>query len=122
MVKWSKEQRAAAWLAHRDRFLPDYEGRGYRPDVFWEVEHPEVDLEAYEDELAALVDLGLATGEEVAVFNGQDMFEDDIETAEYYLERPDQQSAFNKDKWEPLIEQYHRIFPDGRSSLKKPTS
>lgn len=112
IVNWTPEETEAAWWAHRDHLLEKYSDRGYRPKIFWKLEHPAVNLEDYESELDALVDLGLASPKEVAVYHGKDMFDSDRETAEFYISRPDQQAAFNRDRWGPLVEEYKRLFPD----------
>lgn len=108
----TEKQRRAAWEVHRGALIAEHEGKGYRPAAFWQYDRPDVDLDAYESELGALVDLGLATPKEIAVYHGKDMFDDDREQAQFYIDHPDQQGNFNKDVWQPLIEKYQRIFGD----------
>lgn len=67
--------RRAAWLAHRERLLADCLGSGNRPGAWWEYDAPGQPLtladDAYtveEREIAALVRLGEATAQEIALF------------------------------------------------------
>jgi hypothetical protein len=53
----NEAERRAAWEVHREAIIEELGKNGCRPDAFWRYDRPDVDLDKYENELAALVDL-----------------------------------------------------------------
>lgn len=86
-VKWTPEERRAAWLAHREKLLKEWidnpDHCGWRPRGFWEFDFPGV-LEKYADdrgfvneegELLALKEIGQLTPEEKDKLESGELYE-----------------------------------------------